>query len=326
MFQSSTVDGSALAASETELWLRGQPPLHHYLDYVMENAITETPLDRAHLIKKWGVANDRYAELETTENGFPDKIQVSRCPSSLVTKISAIENTAPFKRTFNSVPTRFAMVELDRLIVTQPHINLKQVIRLKAQLCPNPSPDDLFDFCFPLSSQLAPVKVRKIGAQRYQFWSPSSDFRFQEATLLPADQHSTQKALGAIGAILGIAVGFGPNFLSAIQHENRLVLDNGHHRAYALRDLGLTHAPCIIETVTRVDELAVVASQEVADNPAFYFKAARPPVLKDFFDPEIYEPVRIHRTSRIVEVSFEVKSFDVADLPIAGGMHDASDC
>ncbi len=313
MFESSSIGADKLSATETELWLLGQPPLHHYLDYVEENALKDAPLNRSDLIAKWAAANDKYAELEATERNLADGIEVSTCPSFLTAKISDLKNSSRFGKTFNSVPTRFAMVELDRLIVSQPHINLDHATRLKAELPQNPSEDEVFDFGFPAGGRPAPVQARKLTSQRYLFWSPSSDFRFLEAALCPPDETIAQKTLGTIGGMLGIAVGFGPNFLSAIQCENRLVLDNGHHRAYALRDLGLTHAPCIVETVRRGDELGLVAPGAVVDNPEFYFKAPRPPVLKDFFDPEISGPVRIRRTLQMIEVSLEVKSFEVSD-------------
>jgi len=64
--------------------------------------------------------------------------------------------------------------------------------------------------------------------------------------------------------------------------------------------------------VTRRDELNLVASRAVIEEPAFYFKTARPPLLKDFFDPRIRKVLRVPTILRAVEVSFEVKDFDVA--------------
>ena len=66
---------------------------------------------------------------------------------------------------------------------------------------------------------------------------------------------------------MGVAVGFGSNFMSAIYAENRLILHNGSHRAYTLRALGHTHAPCVIQHVYSREELNVIASTAVADRP-----------------------------------------------------------
>ena len=65
--------------------------------------------------------------------------------------------------------------------------------------------------------------------------------------------------------------------------------------------------------MTRRDELAVVGPQRVVDAPAFYFKSARPPLLKDFFDPRIRKPLRVRRTRKVIEVSFEVREAHVAE-------------
>jgi hypothetical protein len=101
-------------------------------------------------------------------------------------------------------------------------------------------------------------------------------------------------------------VGFGSNFVNAIQSDDRLLLHNGHHRVCALRALGITHAPCIVQTVTRLDELRLVASRSVQDDPGFYFRSKRPPLLKDFFDPRIRKIVPVRSMANVVEVSIEV--------------------
>jgi hypothetical protein len=109
-------------------------------------------------------------------------------------------------------------------------------------------------------------------------------------------------------------VGYGSNFLNVIQSDGRLLLHNGYHRAYALRELGVTHAPCIMQTATRRDELNLVASRSVLEDPAFYLKAARPPLLKDFFDPRLRKVLRVPKILRVVELSFEAKEFEIVDF------------
>jgi esterase/lipase superfamily enzyme len=92
-----------------------------------------------------------------------------------------------------------------------------------------------------------------------------------------------------------------------------MVLHNGYHRACALRAMGFTHAPCVVQTVTRRAELDVAATRKVSEDAAFYFKAARPPLLKDFFDPRVSKTLPVRRMRKVVEVSYEIKVFDVAD-------------
>jgi hypothetical protein len=80
-----------------------------------------------------------------------------------------------------------------------------------------------------------------------------------------------------------------------------------------LLDHGVTHAPCIIQTVTRRDELNLIAGEDVQEAPAFYFKAARPPLLKDFLDPRIRKVQRIPRPVQMIDIKFEVQDHNVAD-------------
>ena len=88
-----------------------------------------------------------------------------------------------------------------------------------------------------------------------------------------------------------------------------MVLHDGYHRACALRQRGVTHAPAIIQTVTRVDELEVTAKKVVANWPEFYFQSARPPLLKDFFDPKIRRVWKTPKILKVIEVSYEVRDY-----------------
>jgi hypothetical protein len=209
------------------------------------------------------------------------------------------------------------MVELDRLMVSQSHVDLTHSRRLQARLAAVSSAEDLFRFCLPIDGDEAPVQMRRLGSKRFLFWSQSSDFRFHEAIPLQPNQICGHDAYGSVGQVLGLMVGYGSNFLNAIQSDKRLLLSNGHHRAYALREAGFTHAPCIITSVTRRDEFNLVASEETASNVAFYFKGPRPPVLKDFFDPKLRKILKVPRSLRAVEITFETKTFSVRDFELA---------
>jgi hypothetical protein len=285
---------TAYPAVQEEAWLRGQPSLRKYFNYVQEKSIGGGQLPSGQIVHEWRAANDYYAELEAKEPGFPDQTVASLDPA-LQPLADEVRADSRWQRAFTDLPSEFAMVELDRLIVTQLFVNLHHAARLATKLGSSPSRDSLFRFCFQLGTDQAPVRMRRAGSNRYLFWSESSDFRFHEAALLDPAQIQGYQPYGGIGGVIGLMIGYGSNFLSAIRAENRLVLHNGYHRAYALRSLGLTHAPCIIQTVTRGEELGLVGSK-IAEDPAFYFKAARPPVLKDFFDPNIRKVLQIPKT------------------------------
>jgi hypothetical protein len=294
-----------------EIWLLGQPPLQRYLDFVGNMVVGGAAANRAALTDEWRIANDYYHELEEREAGIADQAECRDLDPSLAPLAEEVMADPRYRNTFDSLPTRFGMVELDRLVVFQTHVTCQFIESLKSQLGPAPDPETLFRFCLPPVHPEAPVRIRQVGSRRYAFWSESTDFRFHEPVLLRPDQLRDYQSFGPIAGVVGLVVGFGSNFLNVIRADDRMLLHNGYHRACALRALGITHAPCIIQTVTRRDELQITAKKEVADDPGFYFKAARPPLLKDFFDPKIRKVLPVHKTLKMIEVNFEVRDFEV---------------
>jgi ParB-like chromosome segregation protein Spo0J len=290
-----------------EVWILGQPPLGTYLDFIKKMALDDGARPPAELVDEWRNANDYFGELEVSEAGLVEKIEVRDLDRSLQPLADAVAADSRFQRAFDLLPWRFAMVELDKLIVAHPYLNESHKERIQQRVGDATDAERLFRFCQPLDRQEAPVSARAAGSHRFLFWSPSTDFRFQEAVLLEPEQAPGYQPIGAIGGLLALSVGYGSNFLSVIQSGNRMLLHNGHHRAYALHDLGITHAPCIVQTVSRLDELRLIASRSVSEDPEFYFAAKRPPLLRDFLDPKLRKVFRVRPSVNLIEVSFEVK-------------------
>lgn len=295
-----------------EVWLLGQPPLHKYLNFVKDAAVGGA-VDRAALCDEWREANDYYHELEQRESGIADEIECRELDPSLAPLAEAVKAHASYRRAFDELPTTFSMVELDKLVVCQRSVTDTFVKAIAARLGKDPTLPELFRFALPIEKQQAPVQIQRVGSRRYVFRSDSTDFRYHEAALLEPRQLRDYEPFGPIAGVVGIVVGYGSNFLNAVRVGDRLLLQNGYHRACALRSLGITHAPCIVQTVTRGDELALVAKSAVVEEPDFYFRTARPPLLKDFFDPNIRKVIRIRRQVRMIEVSFEIRDFYVSE-------------
>jgi hypothetical protein len=294
-----------------EIWLLGQPLLRNYLDFVQESVVGGSTMSRALLTDEWRAANDYYEELAKSEAGIADSVQCMDLDPRLNSLAEAVRADTRYCHTFDSLPTRLGMVELDKLVVYQTHVTGTFIQALKQRLGPNPAASSLFRFCLPLETPDTPVQIQRVGSKRYVFRSESTDFRFQESMLLRPDQITGYENYGPIAGVAGVAVGFGSNFLNVIHDDDnqRLLLHNGYHRACALRALGITHAPCIIQTVTRRDELDISADSDVAKSPGYYFNAPRPPLLKDYFDPKIRKVLPVKKMIRMVEVNFEVKEF-----------------
>lgn len=294
-----------------EIWLLGQPSLTDFLDHVRKAVDGGPDIKRRLLVDAWRQANDHYADLEETEAGIADEIECLDLPDDLAALADDLSGQEHFRNTFDRMPTTFGLIELDKIIVSQRRVTLPFVDSLAAQLDPQPDPAALFRFCQPFERRDPPVEIRRLGSQRYVFSSDSNDLRFHETILLRPDQIVGRETFAPVAGAVGLVVGYGSNFLTVIQSEDRMVLHNGYHRAVAMRMAGITHAPCVIQTVTRRDELEVSAAQPVVDDPAFYFRSLRPPILKDYFDPNIRTVLRTRRTRKLVEVSFEVRDYTV---------------
>jgi len=307
------VTGDQIQEISEEIWLLGRPTLRHYLNFVEDRMVGGENADRRALIDEWRAANDYYYELEESEAGIADKVECRDLDADLLPLAEEVMGNPRFRRSFDILPTSISMVELDRLMVFQHHVDGQFVETLQSRLGVAPDPKAVFRFCLPLNRQEAPVRSQKFGSSRYVFWSESSDFRFLRPILLRPDQICNHDMSGSIGGVVGLVVGYGSNFLNVIRADDRLLLNNGYHRACALRAAGITHAPCIIETVSRRDELDMVATSEVSKTPSLYFKAPRPPLLKDFFDPKIRKSLPVYRSKRMVEVKFKIQDFDLTE-------------
>ena len=301
-------------ANSQLVWLLGQPHLEDYLSFVKERVIGGDRIEPRVLTDEWRAANDVYYELEQAEAGDADRIETKPIGKKLEALAAEVRANAHYRKTFDSLPTTIEMVELDRLLLWQSHVaNRFANVRGRA-LGAKPTPEELFRFCLPLDRDMPPVQIKQLGSDRYQFISPSTDLRAQEAMLLDPAQLSTIETYGPVAAAIGLVVGFSANFLSGIRSENRILLHNGYHRAYALRALGITHAPCVIQTVTRKDELALLADARVASDPGFYFKAARPPMLRDFFNPALRKHLLVRQIDTVVEVQFSMKNTTTTEI------------
>jgi len=298
---------------DQEVWLLGQPPLARLLDFVRDTVVNAAAIDRAALIDEWRAANDYYQELEKSEAGIANQGTHRELEPGLARLAAEVQAHPHYRRCFDTLPTRFGMAELDKLIVCQRHVTHNFVESIKNRLGPEPDPDALFRFCLPLETPDTPVEIREVGARRYVFRCESTDFRFHEPVLLRPEQVNDYEGFGAIAGIVGLVAGFGSNFLSAVQVGKRLLLNNGYHRACALRSLGITHAPCVIQTATRSDEVSIAVKSAVAEDPGFYFESARPPLLKDFFDPRIRKLMQTRRRVRQIEVHFDIKNYLISE-------------
>lgn len=300
------------------VWLLGQPHLHDFLRFVKTKVVGGSRMCPRQLTDQWRAANDLYYDLEKSEAGAVDSGEPQPLPAALGQLEAELRRSSHFRQSYDTLPTAIEMVDLEKLIVSQDHVaNLFSDARGR-NLGAQPDLDGLFRFCLPVEPATPPVTIRRISSDRYILSSFSTDLRAHQPCLLTREKIPVVDSFGPTVAMLGIGVGFGSNFMSAIRSEGRLVLQNGHHRAFALYGLGIRKVPCLVESVTRTDELALTAEGDLVDRPAFYFRAARPPMLRDFFNPQLTMRLPMRALETMIEVQVKVDSWVATDVSDAG--------
>jgi hypothetical protein len=297
--------------ADEHVFLIGRPPLGEFLGFVKVNAVDPSAIDLGALTAEWRSANDHIRQLEADEAGAADNLTIGALSQPLARRAHDVLNDPVIQRGFAVVPIEIGVVELDRLVVYQKHINLAYVQALKERLGPHPTDEAIFDFCLPRGQAGPAVRAAQISQDAFQFMSPSTDLRLMDSVIFRPDQVTNYTPNGAMSGVVALVVGYGVNLLSIIAAEGRGILSNGSHRAFALRDMGIAHVPCIVQRVSRREELMVIASEDVRGQPDIFLSASRPPVLKDYFDPALRKLVQVPRKVRQVRLVFKPEVLDV---------------
>ena len=310
--ESSQTAASVAAQTDTNenLYLIGRPTLKQFLRFVKDNSVH--PASSGDLVEEWQAANRLVRALEAAEAGLADKPSIEPVDPENELLLEFLQ-TPLVRHSFNTVPTEVAYVDLDQLVVYQHHIDLTFVEELKRRLGASPSQDEIFRTCLPSKPSSPPVKWSRTHRDTFVFMSPSDDMRYLGAMSLQPENITDYPPPGNLAGVVGLAVGFGSNLLNAIYAENRLILNNGSHRAYVLRDLGITRVPCIVQHISSRDELSILACTAVMDAPHFYLQDPRPMMLRDYFDPRLRKIMPVRRRLRQVTVKFDV---DVTFAPV----------
>lgn len=307
----STTGMLTTSGSDPHVFLVGRPPISELLSFIKTMAIDGQNIGLDSVASEWRTANDHVLRLEREEAGIADNPSIVRVEESLAPLVASVMSDPVVARAYRLVPTDIAVIDLNQVVVWQKFINLTYVDELKRRLSAAPSPERVFSFALPLQPEQPRFQMMQNAQNMYTLLSPSTDFRFLGAQILQPQGVPSFQSDGRPVAIMALAVGYGSNFLNVLQVENRLILNNGSHRAYALRDMGINNIPCLIQRVTRREELELVASGDFAINPDRYLKSARPPMLRDYFDPALRKIVQVYRKNRAVRVQFGAEQTDI---------------
>ena len=298
-------------ALDHELCLMGATRMSDFVEFVRERAIGGRDMDRGDLAQMWRDASEVFSALQTTEASAADKPQILPLSRTLQAHVNKLVKLDSFQQTFSAVPVAFGMVELDKLVVCQQHIGRASVDRMVSGL-PQPLTDgDLAAVCLPLAAGNAGFRVAHQDGERFVFVSDTHDTRFLGAQLVNPAEIKGLKVNGHAQAVVALSVGFTTNVLNVVRYGGRVVLNNGYHRALALHELGVTHAPCLIQVCAHWEDVGLAGASEMYDNGPVYFSSARPPLLRDFANPLLMRRFATRRLTREIRIKYEVDSLQL---------------
>lgn len=295
-----------------ELCLLGPTELDNALRFVAQLPGNGPRPDPGAVADAWRAAARIWSDLAQREAGCADEPGIRPLPAALRDWGERLAAVEAVRQTFDTVPVALGLVELDRLVISQYSLTRAVVERIRATLPRRPGPRRLAALCLPCEPGQADFRLAYRSEREYVFVSDTHDMRLLDTRVLGAAELCAAAVQGHVQAQVCASIGFSANLVNAVRYRGRVVLNNGHHRAHALRAMGITHIPCLIQACGSEQELRQAATREIVDNSALYFEAPRPPLLRDFDHPGLTLAVQAPRLRRQVRVSIHVDSRLVA--------------
>lgn len=296
------------ASTADHLLLLGHPPASDFFQVMRTQAQGRENLESSDLAREWRTARAYVRQLEEQEAGHSDDLPIAELPPEMVEPAEACLSDRAIEEANRVTPRRWVWLELDRVAVFQKSIDLGWVRALKARLGQAPTPAEIVKFAAGTDMRLPEIDVVRSTEDTFVFSCNSSELQFFGTKLLDPALIPPKMSSSNVGQVLAAFVGFGMRALSVIRIRGRGILLNGTHRAYALRDLGMSHAPCLLVDVEHPDELELAGvgqARSLIENCA---RVPRPPLFKDYFDARQCKVIRLERTRRAIQVQIRCSS------------------
>jgi hypothetical protein len=291
------------------VFLLGRPTVQDFMQFVRARSAEGYRLDETQLLNEWRTGYERICALEETEGGCADQVELPPLPDSVAALADAELEREEVKQSYRALPHHWSMVEIDRLVVTQRSVNLGFVEDVKAALPSTVSDSTLLELAIGKGPLTPKMRITQMSDRLFSFSSPSMDMRFLETTLLDPAEIPGHSPAGRAGAVLAVFVGFGTNFISAVHIGGRLILLNGTHRLYALRELGILKVPCLVREASHSVDLDLAGASEVDRHSQLYLKSRRPPLFKDYFNRQLTKTFRMPRGHLVLHLQLNMQQW-----------------
>lgn len=300
-------------ASNPTLVIKGLFPLPKFIRFIRERCPPRSFDDPA-LVAEWREARAVALNIMKEEAGIADSISVRELSQEMKPLAEQVLQQPSMHRMISLVPRRWCMVEIDRLVVFQESINLHHVEQIKASLASTPSAQDIIDLVSCSGAHAHPPVRCTQSDGGYIFTSASNDLRFLDVVTVEPDAIQNFNPVGSASHAIVMYVGFSDNVISATRSGNRIILINGSHRVYALRELGFRYVPCLLIDASEADVSDFLLPAAVKQDRAFYLDAPRPPLFKDYADPRLTRIVPVIRKTSVLKAKLDLQKSSVPTL------------
>jgi len=274
----------------------------HVSNLIKNKCIDEEINNSGEILQSWLDATESLRQIEKQENGAADNCEISEINSGL---IEAIRQNPSIKNTFSSDVLDFGMVEIDNIIAPQRDVLLDYVDELTKKIPKNPSEDELLKFCLIPEQQVPKPKPTRKDSSSFYFSTPSHDFRFLGGFLkkeITKEDVDSTKVGGFPTHAIVLFVGYGVGCMNAISVNGRVILNNGFHRAYALRKKGITKVPLLLKKIGNAD--LDFPNDVHGLKKDYLLKHSRPILVKDFFNDDLVRVFKRKKNTTLVNIKW----------------------
>lgn len=290
--------------------IKGLFSLPKFIRYIKERCPPRCFDDPA-LIAEWREARAEALNVMLEEAGAADCVAVQELPDDMKVLADQVLQQPSMHRVVSLVSRRWCLVEIDRLVVFQEAIDLHHVEEIKASLSACPNAQELIDLVSCNGAHAHPPVRCTPSDGGYMFSSASNDLRFLDVATVEPDAIAGFTPVGAASHAIVMYVGYSDNVISATRSDNRVILTNGSHRVYALRDLGVRYVPCLVTDASEGDVSEFLLPAAVKQDRAFYLTAPRPPMFKDYFDSRFTRTVPVIRKTSVLKAKLDLQKSSV---------------
>jgi hypothetical protein len=251
------------------------------------------------LLARWRRAQTKAAELAEVEAECADEAAILPLPGAMARHVARVLELPELQRLHRLVPVAVGLVEVDALMSARTWMDESRVQAHSQRIGKRPPDSALARLCMPLRASERPVfELQPLAGGGLSISGHGAPLQWLAPPRLrwQADGPAARAQSGQVQ--LDLAAALVPPVMHALRYRNRLLLRRGHHRARALRAMGLAYLPCLISACVHLDEVRALAPELSDADCEHFFEASRPSLLRDFDRPSLVAALPMPRQRR----------------------------